>query len=389
MMLAMVINIALVPWGTSWAIVAGYATIILTVLAAFMGMKGKLHIELNKGTVGILILFAAMVLGLLVDFRKLKFNVDFIKIIVSFFCCYGLINMKPQKHNQKDLVDIFRINKLLALVYIAYTFLPFSFRYTVVNRWGATAFTMNMGNSNATSILVMFCVAVLCLEFKKESRRGWKIVNAMLILALMYTLILLQSRTAVACMIFVIACIWFKNLKFKKWYGVVVLLLPIIYFVLQILLRELEGITILNKELNTGRGEMFVGYIEAIKGAPMRYILGSVVTHQLANYHNAPIAIVSNFGFIGFIGYLIFWNYQFRTLINDSNRTTLQSMAVVVLFAFIIHSSAEASPMLGGIPHSSAVILIVRLAKDQFEEPAIDSENLSGHNPKRRLFRRL
>ena len=47
-----------------------------------------------------------------------------------------------------------------------------------------------------------------------------------------------------------------------------------------------------------------------------------------------------------------------------------QTLAVVVLSAFIVHSSAEASPMLGGIPYSSAVILVSRLAKDRFEEPA-------------------
>ena len=62
MMLAMVVNIALTPWGSSLAIVAGYATIILTILAAFVNFKGKYRIELNQGSAAIISLVAIMIL---------------------------------------------------------------------------------------------------------------------------------------------------------------------------------------------------------------------------------------------------------------------------------------------------------------------------------------
>lgn len=376
MMAAMVINIALTPWGTPLIKVAGYATILLTIGAAAVSMQGNLRIELNKGTKAILIFLVMMIVGLLIDFLHLEISFDLLQSIVCFFSFYILINKKPQIHRAKDLKDIFLINKLLACVYIAYTLLPFSFRYTEVNEWGAMGFTLSMGNTNATAMMAVFCVALLCLEIKRIQKRFHKIVNVIMVLVLLYMLLLLQSRTAMACALLIAICTWFKKLKLRPWYGVVILLVPMAYFILQITIRELDGITILGKALNTGRGKLFVEYLSQLKAAPERYIVGSVVTHQFANYHNAPIAILSNFGIIGLIGYLMFWGYQFKTFAVDSQRTAFQSLAAMVLFAFMLHSSAEALPMLGGIPYSSAMILITRLAKDQFGEPMTDEGSL-------------
>ena len=375
MMLTMTINIALLPWGTSLTVMAGYATIILTVIATIAGNKGKTQIELHKGTVAIMLFFVIMCLNMIIDADKISLNLDFFKIIACFFLTYTLINTKPQIHRTKDLADIFRINKLLSWVFIAYTFVPFSFRYTVANNWGATIFTMGMGNTNGTSIMVMFCIALRCLELRQDKKIFFKIVDAVAVLALLYTLILLQSRTAVASMILVIICTFLRRLNLKKWYITIILLIPVAYFILQIAMRNVSDIMILGKALNTGRGEFFLELAERVKAEPFKYILGSVPEHMLSNYHNTPIAIISNFGYVGFVLYFMFWRSHLTQMIEDSTGNMFQTTALVVLCAFVVHSSAEAAPMVGSLPYASAIVLITRLAKDRFGEDVAEEND--------------
>ena len=71
----------------------------------------------------------------------------------------------------------------------------------ISNEWGVRVFNMGLGNPNAVSAYVMFSVAVLVMQLLSLQRLVRKIINAVLIVILIYIILMLSSRTVLVCTI--------------------------------------------------------------------------------------------------------------------------------------------------------------------------------------------
>ena len=363
-MLSMAVNIVFVPVNHSVAVLAGYTTIIATLALPFLGIKLPLSLRAKPSMVCLIGIGICMLCSMLAHIGYRNINIDFVKTLLSFFCCYLAIIIDDQSINKNDLRHMFLINKALGFALIAYTYLPFSFQFTEVNEWGGQQFTMGMGNPNATSINVMFCVVMLLLEVLQEKRTYKKVLCMSMIAALLGTMLKLQSRTVVICCAFILLAGIFKQIRIPRYVIALVVVFPIAMFFIQIWLGTINtDVQFLGKEIATGRDEMYAAHLQTILNNPGDYLLGQILSHRLGNYHNAPLALIMSIGGLGYLLFIIMWVYEFQGMVR-MQRTKLQYIAIIALFAYMIHSSSEASPMLGGIPYATQMIILSRIAKD-------------------------
>lgn len=364
-MLAMMTNLAFKPIIPVLSSCSGYIMILCSYLLPLVAIKKSAKIRVRIMVVYLilwtLIIFAAAV----VSFHDLNF--DLIKNLLLLLSTYYAISISPQKFSNKDLRHIFLIGKLLSLLLIAYAYLPFSFRYPVVNEWGGTQFTMGLGNQNATSITIMFCISLLllgCIRFPSTRNR---VISYLMIAALMGALVKLQCRTVVACCLLLLVIYFFKDVPVKKIMVTAALLIPVLFIFVQIWLGTLDSsIEIMGKSIATGRQKMFAETLNSMIANPFDYILGSIGKHQLTNLHNAPITIVANFGILGFMAYCGFWKTELNALTDSVQCASMQKFATFIMLLFVIHSAAEAGVMLGAVMYGTQLVILDRLAKDQF-----------------------
>ena len=365
--LAQALNIALKPWGTPLTNVAGYLLILCTIflpITIVLDSDYSLK-EMDTNTIISIGLFFIVSISFILSYPENSIDLEFVKNLLCFVCLYISISTPPKLFRMRDRSHFFILGKILGIIFITYTFLPFSFRYTLANEWGYYAFTLSLGNTNATAIQVFVCILIIGLEIVSTKKKLKKIGDYTIIGFLIYIIYLLQCRTIMLCSILYITLIMVKKITIKKWWTYIALLIPIISIGIQILIRE-DSVTILGKGIVTGRDEIFVRYIDIIKQAPFEFIFGQLCRFRLNNYHNGPITLLTNIGLIGLEVCLLLWgsiiNKSIETYSND-----MQKMAIVSILLYLIHSSTEAAPMIGmplfGIP----VILFFRFAKDTHE----------------------
>ena len=153
-------------------------------------------------------------------------------------------------------------------------------------------------------------------------------------------------------------------IRIRKYMITAVMIFPIVMFFVQLWMGTVDtDVQFLGKSIVTGRDEMYAEHLQTILSNPSDYFWGQILTHRLGNYHNAPLALIMSIGVFGYFLYVIMWNHEFNAMVS-MRYTKLQYIAIIALFAYMIHSSSEASPMLGGIPYATQMIILSRIAKD-------------------------
>ena len=85
----------------------------------------------------------------------------------------------------------------------------------------------------------------------------------------------------------------------------------------------------------------------------------------MSNGHNIYFTILFNFGFIGLVLFMRFWNRENKTF---DEKTLLANDARMAWLVFIIHAMAEAAVLSGAFTFSVILILLNRMTKDQILE---------------------
>lgn len=363
-MLILTANIAFRPINQTLSIYSGYALIIMSLALPFTAIKTPVNLHVKPSILCLMLLLIVMAASYMA--APLVPDMDLLKTLLSFVATYLTIAIDSQTFTKRDLKDIFNIGKILSLVYVAYTMLPFSFRYTSVNEWGGMAFTLSMGNPNATAISVMFCILLLVGDASLSCQRGTRIVDYALAVMLMYTIYLLESRTVLVCSLVIVLFPFVHKMRIRMSYAYLAILIPIAAIGLQLWLAEQETITVLGKPLASGRDQLYSQYLEELSTNSMDYVLGIWGVHKLANYHNTPLAIIMNFGMIGLLLYYWFWSYEIKNMITGIGNSAMKKLVIIGVLVYFIHSSAEAAPMMGSVLYGTELVISCRLAKDQF-----------------------
>lgn len=365
---SMILNTFFRPLYGGVSVLFGYITIVLTLLYPILVSRRSGKIVMRRSTFALICVLIVSMATSLNDFSGT--GIDSIVIsILSFIALYWSLSLDDETAGIIDINMICKINYLLCIVLLLFGYGPFGFKYTEVGVWGYKIFTMGLGNPNTVAVYVMFAMMILLIQIGTFRRKIHIAINILLIGLLFYLLVLLSSRTVVACMIILLVeYIVAKRSKHVRIFWYFILACPILMIVIQLMLgNSAIGITLLGKALETGRSNMFKTLIAEIKQSPLSFVFGKVFRYQFENLHNAPLTIISNVGIVGLIIYLSIWFSKIKHL-NDICNTRTQMIALYSILAFIIQSSSESLLMVGTIPYAVMVIIIDKVAKGEIAD---------------------
>ncbi len=372
---SMLLNLLMMPINPSISVLIGYVCLLTTVA---LPIELMLYSENGNNKMQILIIFALISIILLNPMQlstKLQSQdlVNIIKAVASFFSFLLVLSVKGISYTEKDLKFYFTIIRCFAIVMILYTVIPFDFQYVVINDYGRTQFTLSMGNPNATATKVLFAIIVLGIETLIVKKTFLRWCNVFLITGLMYTLIMLQSRTALLCAVIYIAYALLLKFRVKKWMVTWVWIIPLAFIPIQLMLTKLPELEFLDKTLTTGRETLYIDLLELISSSPVRFVLGNFWENQLSNNHNIILSMTLNFGLLGLVMYMWFWRIEISEI--KEVTTKVAQYAWVGWIVFVIHSMAESAVMSGTFTFGSILILLNRMTKDELITP--DGANIA------------
>ncbi len=364
-MVAQLLYTALLPLSNAGAVLIGYVLLVLSVVLPFeLLICASNKLNKRQGLI-VLLLFVITVANSIVSLFSISTSEyeEIFKAAVSFFTFLASISICEMEYDRKDLEFHFFINRLISLVYILYTVLPFGFRYTVANKYGYMQFTLSMGNPNGTSTKVMFVIILLAIQFAFNRNRKDRIINATLIAGTLYTLFLLESRTALICTVIGILLLVVFKFKLSSRVAKLAWIAPVLFIPVQLFLENFAHIMLLGKSLATGRQDMFSDFIELIIDSPQTYVFGDFAINRLRNYHNIVFAILFNFGIVGIVLYFLFWREEMKKI--RTNSPVIVNCAWIAIVLYIIQSASEAASLSGAFIYGTSIVFLMRLAKDR------------------------
>ena len=365
-----VINIAIAPFSADIAKLFGYATIIMFLLSATIPVFSSAGALMSKNNISMILLVSLtffISLGALIG-KKASDIVDTILPILAFIAFYISLDQKQQKSDKLTLNEVFYANYALCFILMLFAFGPFDFKYEVVNKYDDKIFTLGLGNPNAVSLSVMFCVVILFVQIFTTEKIAVKVINIIVSVVLFYILYLLASRTVLFCAIIVALAFLFKTPKAFKLISYFVLIVPIImiWFQLWLFNSKSAALQILGKSISTGRPDMYKTFIQKMQDTPIKIFTGDLCTYAFENLHNGLLTILASLGIFGVILYMLFWNRQLGVL-RKACVDRKQKIAFVAILAILVHASSEAMGIVGTIPYSVFVVIIMRIAKGDIE----------------------
>ena len=362
-MLVCALYVAILPLSSALATLIGYMLIVLSVMLPIDVLLCGGN-SINKWQLRIVCLLLVIVVAVSVKpiLSATSADIeDFVKAFFSFFSFLLTISIGKISYTRKMLDYYFSINRFLSFVFILYTILPLPFRYTIADDYGKLQFTMSMGNPNATATRVMFCICLLLIQFAIINRKTDRVINVVLICGLIYTLIMLQCRTALLCCLIGLSLTIFK-VKISRLIASCMWITPLLFVFIQRLFEMIPMFQFLNKSLLTGRDTMYEEFVYQIRDNPFSFVFGNFFENHLENLHNIYFTLAFNVGFVGIILYLAFWNVELSQIRNTNDK--LKNYAWITIIMFIIQSSAEAASMSGSFTYGAMIIFLIRLTKD-------------------------
>ena len=319
--LLMLVSLAytvILPFGGIFAKLFGYLFVILSILLpADLLLKGSAFLNKKQARlIGVLLVVA--ILNSFGDIFHCDEWEEVIKSGIAFFACLISISIKSGECSESDINFYFIVNRLIAIVYILYTIIPFSFQYIKINRYGGLQFTLSMGNPNATATRVMFCMCLLLIQFAVLKKLRGKILNIALIAGLTYTLQLLACRTALVCCILGAFLMLFKKRVTKRFLNLA-WIAPVLFISLQLILEQYSTISLLGKSFVTGREILYTDFINMIVEDPFQFVMGNFIENKLENLHSIVFSMLFNFGLVGVISYYLFWRAESQYITDNSN----------------------------------------------------------------------
>lgn len=371
---AVVINTLLIPFSAVIASLFGYIMIggllcyCLLYPNTFQSFNGIVFLF-----VIVLILSFAFSLG---DFETQNLQ-SLIKSLMGFVTFYWAVSFKNFPQNKMKLSHIAVPCILLTFIMCAFTFVDTDFRYTEINEWGDKIFTMGLGNPNATSMYVLFNIAVLLLLFVNTNGIVLRIMNIILICLNISILIMLDSRTAQLMLFLMLIVLLFrKKLVINQLVTSVVLIAPLVMLVVELfIVQKFTGLQFLGESWETGRFEIYNEFLENIKSMPVILLWGNLGKYVFSNLHNGILTIVSSSGLVGLALYWMFWKRKMKYIQRvaaDPNHI----MAYYFVVIFLLNASAESMMVIGTVPFSIFMVTMIKIAQGDVEFTTSNTNNV-------------
>lgn len=362
-------NIVLAPLASSAAALFAYAAIICFLLYSIIPVLYSKHINLNAA-----LLIAAAVISFITSVWFIN-GKEILKksiAIFSFVAFYLTLSLPKDNCPQNNITFkyVTLISILMFIRFAVYLIPGIKGAYSPVGEYGQEIFTMGLSNPNGTAVYVLFVSMVFLLNYKKAPDFAGRIIWLLLIACLTYILIRLRSRTVLFCFTAAVLCTLLPyamkaegNARRLRIIRSVVLAVPVLMIGLQLILSKVIGAyTILGKALDTGRANIYADLIKIILKSPMQYIFGNLCGYAFYNFHNGIITEIASIGFVGCILVMRFWVGKLKS-IEQSISNEYELLAYYFVLLFIVESVAESMTVIGAIPYSLFVYVIVKIAQ--------------------------
>lgn len=359
-----------------------YGILALTVGAIVMTVVSDLaQKKMDKQGFVQLVLMAVMAVCVVFSFlfsgEPVTFSIHGMGVL-GFFEMVGSIYVIGATDCTKSLKRfIFGTSLVGAFVFIGFSLIP-SIAYSDPD---LGSLTLGFNNPNETAIYLMSTVCMLVLLFDTLKRWLYKVPLILVIGYLLYLLYCTESRTAlIATAIVLLYQIFARQWVLPRWVIPVAVVSPVVFLLVYAFLWQnvpaLYDAEILGKEFFSGREQYFVDKLLELR---TNWLFGDVGLYYFTNMHNGPLAIVASMGVFGFVAHVVYMVYTLCCY-HPHIRTKSQTIALIVILAIFVHSSAEATFIVGGAHYSIIVATFFLLLKDEWqsEQISITEENGEG-----------
>lgn len=361
-----IMNLVFTPFLPAISRIFGYLTIASFFMSVIFTMCRRKKVVIHKTALGMTI---AVLISFVTSLHAFQISsigglIDDILSVLSFIFFYIALSIDRTSQDILSLDDVFRANNILCVMLLCFAFGPFEFKNEVINEYGGTLFTLGLGNPNGVALYVMFAVVFLIIQIYNVNSKFTRVKNIIVAAALIYVMFLLSSRTVFLCALLIIGAYFLHIPKVFKWLSYFVVLSPIFLFVLQMKIPELDfaSVQILGKSIDTGRPELYQKMFAQLAASPMNLPFGNLCNYYFYNAHNGALTILLTLGLSGLVMYLVFWNHQMRLLRNICTDKS-QKMAFIALMMVLLHASSESMCVVGTIPFSIFIVVIMKIAK--------------------------
>lgn len=270
-----------------------------------------------------------------------------ITLLYSYFLLLNLYKFKYDNKNIKRLLIVL----ILVNFYWAYN----STDYYIKSKFYREEYI----NSNTVGMLLMYTAIYIKIFLKKLNAKSYKFLVMFIYIISLWSIINVQSRGA---LISLIAFIVLDNLTPKKIWKyrkntlfvfVTIIFLGTIFPFLYINMY-LSGkdflIPFVKKSLYTGRESIWVNFINLMGKKPISWLfgLGSRVNlwdYGSLNLHNNYLAIIANFGIIGYILYYYFIILQINNIYKYKHITNVSISSIIGFLCVLIIGYVEVSTL--------------------------------------------
>lgn len=210
--------------------------------------------------------------------------------------------------------------------------------------------TLNFSNPNLTAMILLGNMGVLLLSFNHYQSLPIKTVLIALFVVMLYFLYLTNSRLSFGIGI-ILGLSVALNFRVKKGHIVVVIFLPIIFFLLYNCLYSIEGlrdVTIMGKPLFSGRIELWQSILMSFNPSISNIFVGNFGLFQLYNAHNGMLTQLVNYGIIGVVLYFYNLYIQISSISQNCKKNRAMNNAMYIILSSVLLMLAESGPVING-----------------------------------------
>lgn len=274
----------------------------------------------------------------------------------------AIILMNCVRYDEENFRFVFRINILIALVFIVLSFSKYAYSGILDSLY------LGYSNPNATGIYLLLNQAILIMNLSALDKLIEKLLVMLLCLYEVYLIYLTNSRTCLlVSLVIMLYYLLGKNFKVPKLIILATILFPLAFLFIYTALYKsgkYTDLVILGKEFYSGREKYYSEQLTLLSG---KFAFGDVRLNYFQNMHNGSLAIIASCGVIGYILYFIFY---FRTISHyyKNANSKLQNIALIAVLGIFIHSCAEAALIVGGAHYSIIVATFYWILKGKTNE---------------------
>ena len=351
------------------------------------GLPFRIYIIVSVGTWGIMLCQAVSLLMLFADGKKKildnnRFMILAILFVISVFMI--LLSRKidmlsivklltfmqlptflfiATRNNKRQLKEvIYGVNLVYPVLFFVLSRMPFAHR--IVGEYGDAThqdITLGYNNPNEAAIYMMFCFFILLSAMYYYKGGLLRFVAFAEACVMGYLIYLTNCRAAILiCFVIIVYMMFTIEIRIQPLLLGTVFLIPIIYTVSLICFPSLAYIELLGETIENGRRNIIIAFIDELN--LFEFMFGNFSKYQLGNMHNAMVSVIASMGIIVFGVYFTSIYFGYKRIIGSAwGKRDFMPLALGML-GIIIHSTAEAAPLVSGSVYAASSFLLAYLA---------------------------